>query len=63
MQSVVTAMDEIGLSIRSNPRNHSWTCKRVRSVLTQKVNVIEGGEVRIHAGSPVFMSGQRRFLG
>ena len=39
------------------------TYQRVRSVLTQKVKVIEGSEVSIHAAFRKVKSGQLPFLG
>jgi hypothetical protein len=37
-------------------------CHRVRSALTQKVNVIEDGKAGFHAGLPKYSSGQLPFL-
>ena len=38
-------------------------CHRVRSALTQKVNLIEDKKVKSHAGLPKSSSGQLPFLG
>ena len=58
-----TTQQAIACKVEQRPRAWPQRRNRVRSAVTQKVNVVVAPKVSVHAAWPAYASGQLLFLG